>query len=435
MSHAVARVRKGARVGGLNDALADPEFARTLLALMRQGTEVPTSSGGRLVFSPTSAMASMDAPVPNVTVTPLGEEQSNTSLRIGEDMILKAFRRLQQGVHPEVEVSRFLTESGYDNTPPLLGAVEMFDGRGVPTTLALLQGFVSNQGDGWNYTIDYLERYLEQAGVVAEDVEVGERPHAAYGQMAQTLGRRTAELHRAFAHGTNDPAFRAEPVTRDDLAAWAEAVAAQADAARRTLGRRRDDCPEDLALEIDELLETWPRVEKHIEALLASGLEATKTRYHGDYHLGQVIVVERDFYIIDFKGETAKPLSERRAKHSSLRDVAGMIRSFSGAAWAALFRATEDRAEDIETLLPLARNWEADSIAAFLEGYRQAIGGCPSYPDDPQVVQNLIDLFSLEKAMRQVNDETAHEPKWLRSPIQCIRELLESFRPRGAAHG
>ena len=291
---------------------------------------------------------------------------------IGEDMILKALRRLQPGIHPEVEIGRYLTDvAGFKNTPPLLGSVEMIDADGEPTAIAVLQGFVRNQGDGWSFALDYLDRVLGQLEMVPTSIEVDvEDLHAMFRALSQTLGTRIGELHQAFALPVEDPAFRPEPVTESDVATWKALIrqqAAQAQTALRrifetgTLGGgcalRRRDAAGPLGRGRQERSRRRCRRFREID----------KTRLHGDMHLGQVVVVRDDFYILDFEGEPLRSMEERRAKHSPLRDVAGMVRSFSYAAKTALQQRGNQRPEKRKQLARGIDEWERQMIGAFLE--------------------------------------------------------------------
>jgi maltose alpha-D-glucosyltransferase/alpha-amylase len=426
LPYALARVRKGAKMGVLYDAMADEPFTRAAIGLMREGKEFSATPEGRLVFSSTRALSEIEQPE-EMEIHRLVKEQSNTSMIAEDLMVLKAYRRLQPGIHPELEVGRYLTEvAGYANTPPLLGALEYFDAGGMPTALAILQGFVRNQGDGWNFTLGYLDRFLEEVPLLPpEALEERNDRHGFYLALARTLGVRTAELHRAFAVKTRDRAFAPEPVGARDIARWSRLVRKQADRAHAALRKARKKLPEDLKGDAEGLLKRWDRVTARIEALVPQRVDAMKTRHHGDFHLGQVIVAEHDFYIIDFEGEPARPLAERRAKHSPLRDVAGMLRSFNYAAWAALLHPAEAWHEGLEPLLPWAMDWEKQASEAFMEGYRKAVGDCPSYPADPATARKLIDLFTLEKALYEVCYEAANRPDWLRIPLQGVARLVK----------
>ncbi|WP_119459240.1 maltose alpha-D-glucosyltransferase [Rhodospirillaceae bacterium SYSU D60014] len=438
LPYSLGRVRKGPRRGVLHDAVADPTFARATVESMHQGRAVPTAHGGRIEFAATSAFPSTDG-IEEWEISRLGKEQSNTSLMVGDGMVLKAYRRLQPGIHPELEIGRYLTDvAHYRNTPPLLGSVELFDERGQPTVLATLQGFVRNQGDGWSYTLDYLSRFLDTAQLVPEEElqptpqeTVPGVPAAAESldpnlQLFHMLGIRTAELHRAFALDTDDPAFRPAPVTAADLSGWKRKIRKQAQDAITAIRKVRRRLPEAAAEDAATLLDHRKALLDRIGELVPARLDAVKTRYHGDYHLGQVIVVKDDFYILDFEGEPARSLADRRAKHSPLRDVAGMLRSFNYAAWSALFdrAALEPRA--LETLQPWTDLWEERVSNSFLTGYRETIGDCPSYPTDADQARNLIDLFSLEKALYEICYEAANRPAWLGIPLRGVTRLLKT---------
>jgi maltose alpha-D-glucosyltransferase/alpha-amylase len=430
VSDAIARVRRGPRLGVLYDALADESLACALVRFMREDREVFTATGERLVFSSTLAFESV-AGAELAEVYRLAQEHSNTSVVLGEAMVLKAYRQVHPGVQPELEIGRYLTEvARYPHTPAFLGAIEHVDTAGTATALAVLQGFVRNQGDGWSFTLDHLDRFLAEADLLPQEVEPEEAEeedrHAIYLQLAHTLGVRTAELHRAFALDSGDPAFQPEPIGRADLERWVQLIRDQAARAHAALGKAKDGLPEDIASQTDDVLERWDEVTALIDRLVPDRVDAVKTRYHGDFHLGQVIVVKDDFYIIDFEGEPARPLAERRAKHSPLKDVAGMLRSFDYAAWAGLHAQAETRPQAYEMLLPWAEDWRSRAIAAFLDGYDETIDDCPSYPADPAIARNLVDLFVLEKAMYEICYEAANRPSWLHIPLQGVLGLLGS---------
>jgi maltose alpha-D-glucosyltransferase/alpha-amylase len=371
----------------------------------------------------------------------LDVEQSNSSVVVGESVILKGYRRIHGGPQPELEVARFLDAVGYRNTPALYGSLEYVDASGTPTALAIAMEFVECQGDGWTAALAYLERFFDRRKNMAPTSWTDEAPrdhdyHQIFVERARTLGIRTAEVHRAFARSSGDPAFDPEPVTQADLDAWVAAAHASAVTALAALGRELDRVPKDLREFAQTLLEGRELVESRLRLPSARELGTlVKTRYHGDYHLGQVLVVADDFKLIDFEGEPGRPLSERRRKALPLRDVAGMLRSINYVAVAALRGATHDRAEDTSALEPLARDWERRCIEAFLSGYRQAITGCPSYPSDAEHAQQLLDLFVLEKAFYEISYELANRPAWVRIPLEGIRSILHAEETEGAVAG
>jgi maltose alpha-D-glucosyltransferase/alpha-amylase len=289
---------------------------------------------------------------------------------------------------------------------PLAGSVEYVDANGVASSLALLQAYVENQGDGWSFTVDYVARRIESR---AADETFGD-----YAALAQALGRRTAELHRAFAAGT-DPAFAPEPVARDDLAAWARQIRAEAQATFERLQRRRDDLSPAARAGADVLL--GAREAALAAVAVPEGEAGKKIRHHGDFHLGQVLLRDNDWVIIDFEGEPARSLEERRAKHSPLRDVAGMLRSFDYAAAAAVERV----AVGGEGAAPAAqaRAWEGIARRAFLDAYSEAAG--PLYP---AAAPALLRLFELEKAYYELRYELDNRPSWAAIPLAGIKRLL-----------
>jgi maltose alpha-D-glucosyltransferase/alpha-amylase len=434
LSFSLAQVRRGAKVGALYDAMAGPDFPLVAFEAIRRNAELP-GSDGVIRFRSTSAAGRVKVPK-DVEVKRLSVEQSNSSAMIGNRLVFKAYRKLAPGVQPEIEIGRFLIEeAGFANTPPLLGAIERVAADGATTALAAAFGFVRNQGDGWVYTIEYLHRTLDALrlsasaepppGAAAPEHE----PHAFYLAQARVLGQRTAELHRALATPTDDPAFAAEPITKADLDHWQRAVRRQADAAFRALrqavpkleGGDRERAQAVLARRAD----CYAR----IAALTKPGIAAAKTRVHGDYHLGQVLVAQNDFYILDFEGEPARPLAERRVKSSPLKDVAGMLRSLDYAARAAANGLAEAHPASAAVIRTLAESWRAGAAQAFLDAYREIIAGCPSYPENPAEAGRLLDLFVLEKALYEICYEAANRPAWIGIPLKGMTNLLAVEAP------
>ncbi|HEX6266104.1 MAG TPA: alpha-amylase, partial [Burkholderiales bacterium] len=290
-------------------------------------------------------------------------------------------------------VGRFLTEvARYPNCVPVAGAIEYSTGSGEPTTLALLQAYLPNQGDGWSYTLDYLERFLET------QLGAGEENHGAYLLLIQALATRTAELHRAFATVSGDPAFDPAPLNEANVEAWKASVRKEVE---DTLGLMNNE----------PLLEKREQLFRLIDSCQGPRGPALRIRHHGDYHLGQVLVASNDFYIIDFEGEPSRPLEEARRKHSPLRDVAGMLRSFSYARWTAAKTSALD-------------SWEQQTRKAFLSAYDAATQGSGLFEsfDD---VRGLLRLFELEKVLYELRYEFNNRPDWLQVPLAGIMAMLE----------
>ncbi|ACI97953.1 maltose alpha-D-glucosyltransferase [Rhodospirillum centenum] len=431
----VARTRRGARLGAAFDAMQSSRFALALVEAVRKGLERPATRGS-LLFLPTDRLDEVRFSVTEPPeVRTLGVEQSNTSVLLGDQIVLKIYRRLEPGSHPELEMARFLTERvPYANTPPLLGTIEhRLEGDG--TALAVLTGFVRNQGNGWTFTLDYLTRELEDArlhltagresGAVPPVLaEVEGENFGMYLTLARTLGERTAQLHCALATTTGDPGFDPEPAGAADMEDWREAAMRQVEAGLHALRTARDGLPDEARAAADLLLGREEEVFERVHALARPIDGLTKTRIHGDYHLGQVLRSATDWFIIDFEGEPTKTLAERRRKHSPLRDVAGMLRSFDYAAWGAMFRLAEVHADAIDRLGPLAREWNQAARTAFLEGYDGAIGACSACPQDGSA-DRLRALFELEKAFYEIAYEAGNRPTWLPIPIRGALAVLD----------
>ncbi|PWC36533.1 maltose alpha-D-glucosyltransferase [Azospirillum sp. TSO35-2] len=439
LPYTLAKVRRGPRTGALYDAVQADGFALSLIEALRRGETLQAASGGDSIrFAPTEALAAITLSE-EPEVRRLGVEQSNTSVLVDSQIVLKVLRRLVEGEHPEVEMGRFLTEvAGFANTPALLGAVEQVADDGTPTALAVAQAFVRNQGDGWASTVEELERALEDirlgvAGSTEDAAEAGE-PFGMHLVMMTTLGQRTAELHRALAQTTGNPAFDPEPVTAADLAAWTAAARAQAEAAFAALPGTLDRLPADVRADAERLLARRDEAMQRLNALAGMSVDSVKTRIHGDYHLGQVLRAQNDWYILDFEGEPVKSLDERRAKVSPLRDVAGMLRSFNYAAWAALFRL-DNATEDDSPALAAARDWERRSVESFLDGYRTTIEGCAAWPSQTETARGLLTLFLLEKAFYEIGYEASNRPNWIGIPVKGVLGLLDDAKEGDGKEG
>ncbi|MDS4041461.1 MAG: alpha-amylase, partial [Candidatus Competibacter sp.] len=241
---------------------------------------------------------------------------------------------------------------------------------------------------------------------------------------ASTLGRRTGELHRALAQATGDPAFDPEPITAADIAEWLDRTREEVRTTLDRLEQGRVGLPEPARVLAERLLVARSTIMGRLENPDWGHPRAMKTRYHGDYHLGQVLVVKDDVIIIDFEGEPSRSLAERRGKHSPLKDVVGMLRSFNYAAHAALRQATADGTRDRATLLPHLSDWEQQTRVAFLEGYVAAVDNSPGYPADPDHARALLELFALEKACYELRYELDNRPDWVEIPLGGLSELL-----------
>ena len=388
------------------DAMADEGFLRHVVKAIGEKKALPTANG-TLRFTPTSAFAAVAGnEVVSLTLGGLHTQSTNTSVQLGERLFLKCFRRIRPGIHPELEVGRFLTEvAHFKNCVPLAGAVEYVPKEGEAATVALLQAYVVNQGDAWSYTLAYLERFVES---LREN-----ETHGAYLTLIQTLATRTAELHRAFAMQSGDPAFEPEPLAAQEVEAWRARVRQEAEQTLTLI--EKHDKAKALAAQKAKIL-------AFIDACAAPKKPALRTRHHGDYHLGQVLVSNNDFLIIDFEGEPSRPLAESRRKHTPLRDIAGMLRSFSYARGSTQLR---ERSEPgIERLGPPLVSWELAARKAFIDAYATAMAGSGVY-DSFDDMRGLLKLAEMEKVLYELRYEAANRPDWIHIPVQGLISLLE----------
>ena len=436
----VARIT-GARKGVLYDGLFDDGTCSTLLEAMQQGWVVPMKRGVLRGISADSTELDAESRVPIQRSAP---DQSNTSVLFGWHLIMKMFRRLEAGPNPDVEIGTFLAARDFTRVPPLAGTLSYASTGDEPAAMVMLQRYVPNQGNAWDVTIEELGRYFER--VAALPPRDGHRDESRqwvassspapppdvvesigqYLRTSEVLGRRTGELHVALAGAPDDPAFREEKYSAADLEATVAAMRAHASAQLQLLhaalpgldGRRRQ-LAEGVLSQRDDLL-------RQFDALLALRGDVRRIRCHGDYHLGQVLITEGDVVLIDFEGEPARPLSQRRAKSSPLRDVAGMLRSFGYAALTGLAAATQTRPEDVERLAPWADVWETWVGATFLRAYRDATRSASFHPAGAEDFDVLLHAFVLDKAMYELGYELNNRPDWVDIPLIGVMRLAAS---------
>ena len=429
----LARLRRGRRVGVLTDGFAVDGLVEALAAGLRTRAVVPLPDGGELRFLPTSRLDALDLPA-NPEIRRLSAEQTNSSLVVADAAVVKLIRHVAPGIHPEAEMTRFLTERGFANTAPLLGEVVRVDAEGTPHTLVLVQGFVRNQGDGWIWTLNFLSRTVEELAVTDAGEEARTDAFGAYLGFARALGRRLAELHAVLAQPNNDPAFAPEPAGEAGPAAWAESALAQVDDAIEILRNTATWASEDLAEMAADVVAQAPALRAAVRRLAAAGAGtgALCTRIHGDFHLGQVLTVQDDVCIIDFEGEPARPLAERRTKSSPLRDVAGLLRSIDYAAAAADQHQTGMPSQVSQRRADLLDLFRREAKAAFLFAYGTVHAEAPRRWAEAAAEPALLDLFLIEKAAYEIRYEAANRPAWLPIPLRGFAELVARVTGVGA---
>jgi maltose alpha-D-glucosyltransferase/alpha-amylase len=415
----------------LFDASASIEFQRALLTLILHGTET-----NDLIATHSSALD--PARLADVPSHLSSAEQSNTSILYDSLAILKLFRHLRTGSeNPDVEIARFLTEvAHFEHIPAYFGDIHRASDA---TTLAFLQAFAPNDGDGWAWTLTQLEDFYKSVASTPSprpgtnpDAHLGSemwdspqsklaRHAKPYLAAAALIGRRTAELHLALASATSDDAFAAEPYAADDLACDRERMHKQLDSALDALTAALPNLPSELQPEAQQLLDRREDLTARIESLSGDPAQfGQRIRIHGDYHLGQLLHTKSDFLLVDFEGEPARPIHERRQKQSPLRDVAGMLRSFSYAAQAGLNTATQLDPIQRASLEPWAAAWEQAAGKAFLDSYRGTVAANPALTPTSEQSQDLLLALLLEKALYELLYELNNRPAWLPIPLKGL---------------
>jgi maltose alpha-D-glucosyltransferase/alpha-amylase len=432
----------------LHDATADESFRQSLLNLVANGESLPFSEQSkdsatstnqlRAHCSGTFAKVRGTVPMPAKVGS---AEQSNTSILFDHKMIMKLFRKLQVGDNPDIEIGRFLTDiAHFPHIAPLLGEISITSTDGEVTALAMLQELIANEGDGWQWTLDELTRFYESvatcpipadsgepatfaaAGRVAEEV----RQHAGlYLEAAGLLGKRTADLHLALATETQDEAFYAELLRTDDLQRDALRITRQLSATLEALRSRLTKLPDEIADEAAALLSRRVDLLARAGAISSLSPSGKRIRIHGDYHLGQVLRSRNDFVLLDFEGEPARTLEERRRKQCPLKDVAGMLRSFSYASWSALDQYTQRHPDRRNELIEWARLWEGAVSTEFLNAYRATVKVRADLLPKPVEADLLLQAYVLEKALYELLYELNNRPTWVHVPLFALLEMSE----------
>ncbi len=426
--------------GLLYDALFPPNFAEAILGAIARRRRA-TGGAGTLIGSTTRAFPRLRGPETVRLEAQLSvAEQSNNSVIFGERLMLKIFRRLEEGVNPELEVGRFLTEkTTFPHIAPLAGSLEYRRGKGEPVTIAILQGYVPNQGDAWQYTLNTLNQYFGSAELAGtqpptlprsvvgasrlEPTEIAVKAIGSYLESARVLGRRTAELHTALSSDPEDPAFAPERISPLDQRSIYQSISGLSMRSIDLLRTQLRKLPADAREDANKVLEQEARIGAILKSFLSRRINTARIRIHGDYHLGQVLYTGHDFVIIDFEGEPTRTLYERRLKRLAMRDVAGMLRSFSYASQAAL-RSQQAAPERLAELQAWARFWVDSVSAVFLKSYLSTAGPAPWVPQNQEDLELQLTTMLLEKALYELRYELNLRPDWVRIPLRGVLDLV-----------
>jgi maltose alpha-D-glucosyltransferase/alpha-amylase len=420
---ALAAVRQGAREGTLLDVATDPIFIALLLRNLGESLTVE-EAGLRLEFRPTSRFSDRPIETPEY-IRAVETEQSNSTALVDSDYVVKIYRRLETGINPEIEIGRFLTEvAGFANTPALLGSIELVEGDNR-SAVGIIHAFVQNQGEAWTVTSGYLDRFVDEQRLLAASEHPGEsEEQVPYLRYMSQIGRRVAEMHLALAGSDEFADFTPEPCQPEDVQRWTEDIMIRAERIFEALTQRRDALRESDRLLVDQLLAQRTGLRQRLSALLPPDTDSLNIRLHGDFHLGQILIVKDDIFIIDFEGEPRRPLTERRRKAPAARDVAGLIRSIDYSATAALERALNVSSDEHGKLSAALSDWRERSATTFFTAYRETMTNERLWPADPQASEAMLKFFLLEKAAYEIEYELAHRPDWLRVPLSGMIRIL-----------
>ena len=429
--------------GFLHDAAFDDRAGAAFLSFIERAKHAP-GRNGLIRGIPGADFEALRGPADASLAVRRGSvEQSNTSIVYDDRFFMKFFRRQQSGPNPDCEIGRYLTEKvHFDGVPPFAGAIEYVPEGGEPQTLAMLQGFVANQGDGWTLALEELSQYYENSatttwpegasGATAADLmELAEqepsqlaREHVGIAlDSAAMLGKRTALLHLALASPDGDPSFAPETLGASDVQSLLIDLRKDAAGALDLLKDSVAGLPDDFIDLAGLVLGRRSQILDNFKLAPKDDTFGQRIRIHGDYHLGQVLQVKTDYVILDFEGEPARPIAGRRAKFSPMKDVAGMIRSLSYAAYSGLIAHTARRPEDWKSLEPWARLWERSMGAEFLRAYRNTAQNAPFLPSSEDSFRKLLAIFLLDKALYELAYELSNRPTWVRIPLIGILSL------------
>jgi trehalose synthase-fused probable maltokinase len=436
------------------DGLADRVACCVLFDAMAESRSFPTVRGWTIqAFANRTFEQACSINGPRVKVRPLGVEQSNSSVILDEQAILKLYRRMEEGSNPDFAISLQLTENtDFTALAPVTGGI-VLKREGRDTAVAMLQPYLASDGDGWTYALQSARDFLERTRELAEERF---RPFAAMEVLAaaaayatrgradmeffgedltifENLGQRTAEVHRALASSTRQPAFKPEALDEAYLLRLTDIFSRQAHLTLEYLNGRLRDLPGDVQDRVNLILAAGDRLTRRFHELAVMKSRATRIRCHGDYHLGQVLRQGTDWILIDFEGEPLRPLSERQEKHSPLKDVAGMLRSLAYAAMHVLHCQQERPAEERAYLTARLYAWQEWTQAAFLHGYLDRAAGASFLPAREKHLELLLNSFLLHKALYETEYELNNRPDWLRIPLEGILTLIPGDKKGNAS--
>ncbi|HSU89603.1 MAG TPA: putative maltokinase, partial [Terriglobia bacterium] len=439
--------------GVVYDAVLEKDFCKSLVDMIARRRQL-RGLGGDFVAAPTRALRNGKVTsITNLEVASMRLEQSNSSIVFGDELILKLFRKAEEGINPDLEIGYFLTErAAFPHTAPVAGTIEYRSKRGQTAAVGILQRFVPNEGDAWRHTLDQLSQYLDRAvtrpGGDIEGMKDLLRPMpfvdrlqhtpippiateliGPYFENVKLLGRRTAELHVVLASNTDDPDFAPEPFSVLYQRSLYQSMRNHSGQMFQLLKKNLNTLRGAVLDEALKVLDLQGEVLNRFRLILSRKISARRTRIHGDFHLGQVLYTGKDYVIIDFEGEPARPLTERRIKKTPIRDVAGMLRSFHYAAYTSLFGhlgSANVRPEDLAAVEPWARLWNVWVSSTYLDSYLEHAAAGGFLPANREDLNILLTVYLFDKALYELGYELNNRPDWVRIPLTGILQLLQT---------
>jgi maltose alpha-D-glucosyltransferase / alpha-amylase len=441
---AIAKVKIGTAEGLLYDAVYSNEFRMTLISMLRKKTKFRSARGELSAYPGKEFGKFLRTNGSPLSSDVLKADQSNSAILYDQNLFLKFYRHLDEGLNPDLEIGKFLTERrAFPNVPPFFGSIEQHRHKADPIVIATLQGYMQNEGDAWSYTLDTLSRYIDRVLSHAHNLEppdaiglqddfrldrlpddVQEILGGIYPERASILGIRVGELHNTLASASDNPDLRPEPFSLLYQRSLYQSLQSHSRRILQLVRRNARLLPEELQQTTANILTAEKDIYSRFRRIFARKLNAKKIRVHGDLHLGQILYTGKDFIIIDFEGEPARALSERRLKRSAIVDAAGMIRSFHYAAYAGLFYHATAHPDDAKILEPWIDLWYSAMASTFLRAYTDTTGSQGYNPSETEDFKMLLNVFLLEKAIYELGYELNNRPDWVKIPLKGIEELL-----------
>ncbi len=443
----IVRLRAEGEEGIVYDAVYDESFHKSLLTSILRRRKIKGRISDFIGRPGRKLRKLVGGAISEIESWPMKAEQSNTSIVYDDKIVLKLYRHMQEGMNPDYEITRYLTEKArFENIPAYTGSIEYIDRNGDNYIIAMAQEFIENAGDAWSYTLDVVSKYFERAlgkgkpayEVMEEypsftEVNEAEIPHVMHDlvgglflEMMSVLGKRTGEMHLALIGDRDNRDFRPESFSTLYQRALYQSMQSLVRQTLKLLDKNMKNIPEDFRGQAEMIRKSEDEILKRMKRILRKKISAQRTRIHGDYHLGQVLNTGKDFVILDFEGEPARAISERRLKHSPLKDVAGMIRSIHYAAYSYFMTRPKLHAEQMNLLESWIEPWYLYISGVFFGAYMDTVSESDIIPKENGELETLLQTFLLEKGIYELGYELNHRPDWITIPIRGIEYLLVS---------